>query len=334
MLKNAHQGTRGCMAFRFKLDEPVEREFRRIGLEQIQRARRQLDANVAPETEIHEARKCIKRIRALLRLGREGLGEKAFHAENARFRAIAAELAPARDDHVILQTILMLEAEASDKDRTSLARLKAMVLEHGNGSSEESCKRISDANKALDRAARRFHRLAIEPDDFSTLANGLTRSYRRGLKWFAFAYAQNNDEAFHEWRKCVQAHWRHMSLLSRIWPAVFDARVVAARELSQILGEDHDLAILKTRLAALPPGALPEHDTRDIERMILPRQLKLRHAAHPRGLLLYAEKAKAHGRRIVALWEGASELHREEAKSKVEHGKDLLETVLQIPVRV
>jgi hypothetical protein len=321
------------MAFRFRLDEPIERDFRRIGLEQIQRARRQLDANVAPETEIHEARKCIKRIRALLRLGREGLGEKIFHTENARFRAIAAELAPARDDHVILQTILMLEAESSDEARAALARLKALLLEHGNGSSEERGKRISDANTALNRASRRFNRLTIEPDDFSTLAKGLTRSYRRGLKWFASAYAENNDEAFHEWRKSVQAHWRHMSLLSRIWPALFEARVAAARELSQILGEDHDLAILKGRLAALHPGALSEDDTQEIERMIQARQLTLRLAANPRGLLLYAEKAKAHGRRIVALWEGASALRRQEAESKIEHAKELLETVLQAPAR-
>jgi hypothetical protein len=321
------------MAFRFKLDEPIEREFRRIGLEQIQRAQRQLGANIAPESEIHEARKCIKRIRALLRLGREGLGEKIFHAENGRFRAVAAELAPARDDHVILQTILMLEADASDAARASLARLKAVLLAHGAGTPREYGKRISNAHAALNRAARRFNRLTIKPDDFTTLAKGLTRTYRGGLKRFASAYAQNNDEAFHEWRKCVQAHWRHMSLLSRIWPALFEARVAAARELSQILGEDHDLAILKARLAALHPGALSADDTQEIEQMILARQTALRLASNPRGLLLYAEKAKAHGQRIVALWEGASALRLEEAKSKVEQGKDLLEALLQAPVR-
>jgi CHAD domain-containing protein len=316
------------MAFRLKLDDPIEKNFHRIGLEQIQRARKQLDANVAPETEIHEARKCIKRVRALLRLAREGLGDRIFRAENARFRAIAAQLAPARDDHVILQTILLLETQAGDDTRAVLMRLKDAVRAHGNCSSSEQGNGISEANTALDRAARRFRRIAIEPNDFTTLAKGLTRSYRRGLKWFSQAYAENNDEAFHEWRKCVQAHWRHMSLLSKVWPALFEARVAAARELSQILGDDHDLAILKSRLATLPPGTLSESDTQEIVRMVAARQHVLRRTAKPRGQMLYAEKAKAHGRRVLALWEAATALRREEADLKDERTKDFFEDAL------
>ncbi len=313
------------MAFRFKLDEPIAENFHRIGLEQIQRARKQLDANVAPETEIHEARKSIKRIRALLRLAREGLGDRVFRAENARFRTIAARLAPARDDHVILQTILLLETHADGEARAALTRLRAAVIAHGNGSLQERGQGIAEANTALERAARRFRRLAIQPDDFATLAKGLTRSYRRGLKWFAQAYAENSDEAFHEWRKCVQAHWRHMSLLSKVWPAVFEARVAAARELSQILGDDHDLAILKARLPMLPAGTLSDEEARVIEQMVLLRQHILRRAAVPRGQLLYAEKAKAHGRWILALWEAATALRREHAESENEHTSPRLE---------
>lgn len=300
------------MAFRFKVDESVKKSFQRIGLEQIQRAQKQLDANVAPETGIHEARKCIKRIRALLRLGRDGLGDQTFRAENARFRAIAAQLAPARDDHVILQTALMLEADAGDEARAALARLRAAVLAHADGVLTERGGGLAEASSALERAARRFRRLAIEPDEFATLAKGLTRTYRRGLKWFADAYARGDDEAFHEWRKCVQAHWRHMALLSKAWPAMFEARVALARDLSQLLGEDHDLAILKARLAALPSESLSKADIEEIERIASDRQQALRRAARPRGQMLYAEKAKAHGSRIVALWQAALARARED----------------------
>ena len=45
-------------------------------------------------------------------------------------------------------------------------------------------------------------------------------------------------------RKAVQWHWRQMSLLGRAWPDEFAVRVTAARELSQMLGDDHDLAML------------------------------------------------------------------------------------------
>ena len=58
------------------------------------------------------------------------------------------------------------------------------------------------------------------------------------------AYDEPSDESFHTMRKAVQWHWRQMSLLARAWPDEFAVRVTAARELSQMLGDDHDLAML------------------------------------------------------------------------------------------
>ena len=77
------------MAFRFKLNEPVQKGFRRIALEQIERAERELSASENAEVATHETRKCIKRVRALLRIGRPGLGEPVYRSENARMREIA-----------------------------------------------------------------------------------------------------------------------------------------------------------------------------------------------------------------------------------------------------
>jgi len=300
------------MAFRFRLDDPIQKNFRRIGLEQIQRARQQLVAKVAPATEVHEARKCIKRVRALLRLGRAGLGERVFRAENASFRSIAAMLAGARDDHVLLETVVKLESESGDDTRPALARLKAAIVGERAETAKHDAADIANAADGLEKAARRFRRLSIEPDDFSTLATGLTRSYRRGIEWLEVAYADNGDEAFHEWRKCVQAHWRHMALLSRAWPALIEARIQAARELSQILGDDHDLSILKAKLFALPAGAVPRTEIGNIERLIDTCQVNLRRAAKPRGQMLFAETAKAHGRWISAVWDGAAARNRVE----------------------
>lgn len=301
------------MAFRFKLDEPIEKDFQRIGLEQIQRARTQLAANVDTATEVHEARKCIKRIRALLRLGREGLGDGTFRAENARFRSIAALMAPARDQHVVLQTILKLEAETPGHAAPALAHIKAAVLDPGHAvdtiASRDS---MNQASAALERAAKRFRNLRIAPDEFSTLAKGLTRSYKRGLKWLETAYADGSDESFHELRKCVQAHWRHMALLSRAWPALIEARIAAARELSQILGDDHDLAILKLKVASLSGSVLAAEDAREIEALIAERQQALRLAAKPRSQLIFAASAKAHGRWIAAVWDAATEKNRQD----------------------
>ena len=308
------------MAFRFKLDEPIEKGFRRIGAEQIERARRQVMAASDPVSEIHEARKCLKRTRALLRLAREGLGEQVFQTENARFRTISAQLAPARDDHVMRETILKLAADAPAHIQPAIQRLKVAILAD---LADQPAPDRSGALTQLDRALNRFRRLKIEPDDFHTLERGLERSYRRGVRLFAVAYHDQGDESFHDWRKGAQSYWRHMALLSRAWPEHFDAGVGVARELSQILGNDHDLAILKLRVGSLAPDALAANDRTAIERFICERQELLRRAARPRGDMIFSERPKAFARRIGAIWSAAAaRSHADEALDAAHRGTE------------
>lgn len=294
------------MAFRLKVDEPIEKGFRRAGVEQIERARRQLMATAAGASEVHEARKCMKRIRALLRLARKGLGETVYSEENDSFRAIANSLAGERDHHVLLETIVKLMAETDGSTALALKHLKdAVTATRAPTTADAAAEGYAEANASLERSMKRFKRLRIEPDDFSALEQGLVRNYRKGLERRAIAYAENTDEAFHDWRKCVQAHWRHMTLLSKAWPQLFSAQLEAARELSQILGDDHDLALLRAKMAELPADALPKEDSLEIETLIQVRQNALRSLAKPAGDIIFAESPKAHGRRFAGIWRGA-----------------------------
>lgn len=297
------------MAFRFRLDEPITKGFRRVGAEQIERALAQLSAGVDVPAEVHEARKCLKRIRALLRLGREGLGEEVFKAENARFRAIAGRLSSARDDHVLSQTLVKLEATTDDgRARAALGGLRAAFLaERGDEvGARLDPDALSEVQTELAEALKGFRRLSLKPGNTSTLVAGLVRSYRRGRKGLVTAYASGHDEDLHTWRKAVQAHWRQMALMTRLWPALFEARVAAARELSQILGDDHDLALLKVRLDTLGADPLDGGEQDAVLALVSARQEALRRLAKPRGEILFAASPNAHGRWITALWDAAA----------------------------
>ncbi len=77
------------MAFRFRLAETFEEGCQRIAREQIERAQAQLRGPEDPVVAVHETRKSLKRLRALLRLIRPAIGESVFHHENAQVREIA-----------------------------------------------------------------------------------------------------------------------------------------------------------------------------------------------------------------------------------------------------
>lgn len=297
------------MAYRFKLSEPINSGFQRIGLEQIERAERELTHATGRETTIHETRKCLKRVRALLRLVRPGIKPKEFEATNEMFRQIGALLSEARDNQIMLQTIAKLEGQGA---RAPLQGLKRLIASsRGDGATVVDPGLMAAAVDRLASARTAFVALKLSPAKFITLQRGLERSYGHGRRAFKMAFARGNDEAYHELRKQVQLQWRHMQLLERAWPELAAARVSAARELSQILGDDQDLSVLKAYLKRSGADHIGPLEAKSIRGVIRERQNELRSAAFPRAQRLFAERPNDLGRHVGILWRSARLLRNE-----------------------
>jgi CHAD domain-containing protein len=303
------------MAYRFKLREPFGAGLVRIGQEQIRLAADGL-ATPADATAIHETRKCLKRVRALLRLVRPGLEDDDYRTENARFREIANLLSGARDLHVLMQTLAKLSAHHDLAEARPVVRLAGALSARQQSAIETvDASKVTRARRLLKQAGREFGRLKLHPDSFAPIGAGLARSYRRCRDAFGEAYDRPSDEAFHEWRKSVQQHWRHMRLLSRAWPDYFAARVKAARELSDILGEDHDYGMLRAYLGGEGRPLLQRREASRLGALCRARQKELRLAARPRGMRLLAEGPRGLTRRIECFWQAAPKIPAEPAES-------------------
>lgn len=306
------------MAFRFKLAEPFEEGVRRIAREQIERAQSQLKGSGDAVVAVHETRKSLKRLRALVRLVRPALGERAFREENAKLREIGAGLSSTRDRHVLLETIMKLEASSNlAHNGLGQAVRKALHLTNGKESPAVEAAAMKQAHGRLGVAKKRFAQLRLEGKGFDIVGPGLEASYRRARRAFHRAYAEPSDETFHEWRKGSQQHWRHMALFSRAWQGCVDARVAEARTLSQLLGDDHDLALLIGFVHSERASELGAAHVTAIEKLARHRQKELRTIAHPRGIRLFAEGAKSLRHRISAYWEAAVELKDQEPDEEV-----------------
>ena len=148
-----------------------------------------------------------------------------------------------------------------------------------------------------------FARIKAKGRGFKPLEKGLEASYRGAQKAFAIAYRKPDDEAYHELRKMVQAHWRHMSLIAKAWPEALDVRIAAARELSQLLGDDHDLSVL---IAHVHADAAHDAVTKEaVERLARAYQAELRGAARPRLERLLYEGPRAFVARMAGYWRSA-----------------------------
>jgi CHAD domain-containing protein len=164
----------------------------------------------------------------------------------------------------------------------------------------------SDAMRALLEVRPAFAGLAVYPDDFRSLAKGLRRCYRATRESFQHAYAEGRDEDLHEWRKGVQHHWRQMQLLAPCWPSELNARVEAARSLSQVLGDDHDISLL-TQLVSTPTMMFGTPDeTAAFLKRCRKRHKTLRKDANTQGERLFAERSRPFAERIETYWQIAT----------------------------
>jgi CHAD domain len=82
--------------FRLHPDENAAEGLRRVARAQIDIASAQLEDGDDVAESVHEARKSFKRVRAVVRLARDPLGDDVYRRENAAFRDTGRELAAAR----------------------------------------------------------------------------------------------------------------------------------------------------------------------------------------------------------------------------------------------
>jgi CHAD domain-containing protein len=97
------------MAYRLKLKAHLALEVRRIALEQIEIARTALARPDDRAAAVHDARRSLKRLRAMLRLVRPALGETWFKQSNRQLADLGQRLSRSRDLDVMVVTVSKLE---------------------------------------------------------------------------------------------------------------------------------------------------------------------------------------------------------------------------------
>ena len=281
-------------AYRFESGEPLPEAIARVARGRIDHAIDELRGKTdsTPEQAVHESRKDMKKLRALLRLARGELGKAAFERENACFRDAARELSGVRDADVMLATLEALEL----RDGLGWELRKRIADAHAAPRSEGREAAARGAVTILKEARKRVGDWPLERDSFDALSDGLERTYRRGRRELRAARAEPSTEALHEWRKRVKQLWYHGTLLRPAWPPVMEAFADEAHELSNRLGDDHDLAVLA--------GWVEENVGREpeLEEAVERRRAVLQAEAFALGERLYAEKPSAYVRRLKRLW--------------------------------
>ena len=297
------------MAYRLKLKTTLALEVRRIALEQIDMARSALARHDDRAAAVHDARRSLKRLRAMLRLVRPALGETWFKQSNRQLAGLGQRLSQSRDLDVMGVTLSKLEngsgglaKDVAERLRRAVARSRSLASDAARPASDRTL------GSALQRAEKLFAAERLRGLALVHVADGLEQSYRKGRRTFREAYQAGSDEAFHSWRKATQAHWRHMQLLGRGWPESIGARAAEAKELSRLLGEDHDLSVLLAFAQKNGATGLAATDLDALRASCLKGQRQIRDVARLHAERLFADRPRQLTKRILHYWKAAEQL--------------------------
>ena len=294
------------MSYRLDARETLPQGIRRIVSEQLEGAVEGLRTATGDDRDraVHDARKRLKKSRAVLRLVRDEVGKKTYERENQALRDAGRSLSASRDAAVLVETVDRLGEHVPLATR-SLAPLRAALEQRRR----ETAARALGEGGALAAAAEEIEEIRarvegwqLRRDGFAALEDGLRRTYRRGSDRFAEAREDPTDERLHEARKRVKDLWYHARVLRPVWPGPMDQLVDATDELGDRLGEDHDLAVLADTVRALVREGADGGAGETALALVENRRAQLRSEIWPLGRRVYADKAKPFVRRMRVLY--------------------------------
>jgi hypothetical protein len=131
------------------------------------------------------------------------------------------------------------------------------------------------------------------------ISGGIRRVYGRGRKRMFYSRKFPTIENMHLLRKRVKYFWHVTQIIHSIWPALFDVMTFQAKNTSELLGSEHDLAIFGIYLKE---NFGNDNQVDSLTRAIGKERIKLHRQIFKNSYMMYAEKTPDFLGRIEKYW--------------------------------
>ena len=235
------------MSYRFRASQSVRANVRRVARDRLDDAIEALEAAARGDDvheQVHRARKRAKQVRALTRLVR-GSAPQLHDEVNTAIRDAARRVSALRDREALLETLDdVLAVDPIDGVEEAVATVRAVLEADRDQAVDHAVDEVEAALGAF-RTVREGVGDWTVPDGPEAITGGFAKTYGRGRRALEAVREHATTEALHEWRKRVKYHRHHVELLEALWPPVTTVWEAQLHRLSDLLGDDHDLAVLR-----------------------------------------------------------------------------------------
>lgn len=255
---------------------------------------------------VHEARKQLKQVRALLRLIRPEAGRKRSSRVDRRLRQVTRALSAIRDATVLLETLLEMRRPA-DLPRASLARLRSTLEVRQKRTYAYNLATLRHRERlsgALRKAGGQVMGWSSIHKGWQAIGPGLRKVYgsARAAAAAAARVKVSDDETLHEARKRAKDLLHVLEFLRRIQPRDMEGQIRIFHQLTDLLGKDHDLAVLQVTAGGPLRRQLTSPELRRLLTAVAKRRRSLQHRSFAICRSVYASGEVAFERKIHGYW--------------------------------
>lgn len=197
---------------------------------------------------IHQARKCIRRTRATLALGKR-VFDRHSEALDGELGRLCRGMSALRDSQALLEEIERLEAVASAEALPILARAKVVARERREQMLERFLRRdagLESRRRRLQHALERMGTLDWRSLDERKVVKAVKRSRRRVRKAAPRAERHPDDEkAWHIYRRRLRRLHQQHTLLATIQPGLLPPSIGQEARASALGELQDDVLLLK-----------------------------------------------------------------------------------------
>lgn len=261
---------------------------------------------------IHETRRTIKRIRAVLRLIRDEIGYSNYYRENSFYRDLSKHLSPARDSYVLIRTISGFNKKApSEFPEKETGRLLDLLsrkvdadLELFKNQSGGFDRILEDLEPAKERVGEYCHLR----NDFSAIRKGIQRIYGNGYGFLKTIRKSHDEEQFHEYRKNTKYLLYQMELIQPAYPRLIKAYTGTIDEYGDLLGDTRDFERLAEFIRSQFANRALRASGQRLEEYTRRRITELMQRIQAEAGWIYAEKPGRFVKRLAKYWDSQKEI--------------------------
>ncbi|HET7698994.1 MAG TPA: CHAD domain-containing protein [Vicinamibacterales bacterium] len=243
---------------------------------------------------VHDARRRIRRVRALLRLLRPRLTDEAFDEGNRRLRTLNRRLAAVETEFTALATLARLASRPDAGDaRPALDAVRTALVQRAERAdlSAAATRLLKRAETAVAVERARIGTWEIERQTVP-VETGLEKSRRQAAAALARALDRPTPRREREWRRSTTRLWLHVRLLE---PYRRGLQALRRRldVLDGILDDAHNVTILERLL--VEEGVASRRDTATALRLLrhYRSELRTRAAAEAQAALRLVRRPQA-----------------------------------------